>query len=244
MYGGPLHNPAFIERILSYLPQLDKDTYATTERIEGMLRTAYEETLLDEGGAGRQISSEDPNLIPQMDPVQVDHHPFYFNISSLAKVLHCQAPSDAVVKGALRHAGFKVSRSHTKPGTAKTDAPWTALWEIMREWVRQRAPVKEGAVKKGMAGWRIMHQEASTRKEADANKGLAENSKGDNAGAAATHVDENTTAASTGGEDGTRHTVKKFEVVFDEQLGRDKERKITRYQLNPRPNWGPMTRAK
>ena len=37
----------------------------------------------------------------------------------------------------------------------------------------------------------------------------------------------------------------KFEVVFDEKLGKEKDtRKLVRYQLNPRENWGPMNRAK
>ncbi|KAI9659827.1 MAG: RNA methyltransferase tRNA(m5U54)methyltransferase [Bathelium mastoideum] len=43
MFGGPLHNPAFIQRILSYLPNLDTDVYQTIPRIEGMLTTALEE---------------------------------------------------------------------------------------------------------------------------------------------------------------------------------------------------------
>lgn len=37
----------------------------------------------------------------------------------------------------------------------------------------------------------------------------------------------------------------KFEVNFDEKLGRDHDRgKYVRYQLAPRENWGPMARAK
>ncbi|KAF2226298.1 hypothetical protein BDZ85DRAFT_255916 [Elsinoe ampelina] len=37
----------------------------------------------------------------------------------------------------------------------------------------------------------------------------------------------------------------KREVVFDEVLGKDKQgKKLTRYQQNPRANWGPMSRAK
>ena len=36
-----------------------------------------------------------------------------------------------------------------------------------------------------------------------------------------------------------------FKVVFDEQLGKDHDRKkYVRYQLAPRENWGPMSRAK
>lgn len=34
-------------------------------------------------------------------------------------------------------------------------------------------------------------------------------------------------------------------VVFDETLGADKQTKrLVRYQMNPRANWGPMSRAK
>jgi tRNA (guanine26-N2/guanine27-N2)-dimethyltransferase len=37
----------------------------------------------------------------------------------------------------------------------------------------------------------------------------------------------------------------KIEVVFDEKLGADHGgKKLVRYQLNPRENWGPMNRAK
>jgi len=37
----------------------------------------------------------------------------------------------------------------------------------------------------------------------------------------------------------------KLKIVFDEKLGREPERKrLVRYQVNPRANWGPMNRAK
>ena len=51
MYAGPLHSPAFIKKILDGLPSVSKDTYHTTERIEGMLTLALEESLppLEEG---------------------------------------------------------------------------------------------------------------------------------------------------------------------------------------------------
>ncbi|KAK8052132.1 hypothetical protein PG993_003517 [Apiospora rasikravindrae] len=45
MYGGPLHNREFIQRILDDLPNVDKNIYGTTARIEGMLQTALEEYL-------------------------------------------------------------------------------------------------------------------------------------------------------------------------------------------------------
>jgi tRNA G26 N,N-dimethylase Trm1 len=43
MYGGPLHNVGFVERILAQLHDVDRETYPTFDRIEGMLHTAMEE---------------------------------------------------------------------------------------------------------------------------------------------------------------------------------------------------------
>ncbi|KAI9872207.1 MAG: RNA methyltransferase tRNA(m5U54)methyltransferase, partial [Pleopsidium flavum] len=38
---------------------------------------------------------------------------------------------------------------------------------------------------------------------------------------------------------------RKLKIVFDEELGREREKKkLVRYQINPRANWGPMNRAK
>jgi len=161
MYGGPLHNPAFIETILSYLPELDTKTYATLPRIEGMLTTALEETTLS-GDPNAPVATNSTDikggrLIPKLDPAEVDAHPFYFTPSALARVLRCQAPPEAELKGALRHAGYKATRSHAKPGVIRTDAPWSFIWTMMREWVRQKAPVKEDAIKQGTPGWGIMH---------------------------------------------------------------------------------------
>jgi tRNA (guanine26-N2/guanine27-N2)-dimethyltransferase len=40
--------------------------------------------------------------------------------------------------------------------------------------------------------------------------------------------------------------VGRLKIVFDEKLGKEPEvsRKLVRYQINPRANWGPMNRAK
>src|SRR5215469_11435402 len=79
MYGGPLHNPAFIERILRYLPNLDKETYPTMDRIEGMLMTALEETdLYVEENSKNEKSTPGESEISRVDPSMIDHHPFYF----------------------------------------------------------------------------------------------------------------------------------------------------------------------
>lgn len=236
MYAGPIHNPQFIATILGYLPQLDKETYKTIDRIEGMLSTAMEESEL-EGNIDHSVKFDNPSKterpVPLVNPALLDRHPFFFLPSALAGILHCQAPPEAAIKGAFRHAGYKVARSHTKPGSIRTNAPWTFVWEIMREWIRQKSPLKEGASKPGTAGFRIMQ-----RIQRPAEAGTSERT-------------EVAASMSTDGEHTGEHQVPSAsthskEVVFDEKLGRDSEKKkrLVRYQTNPRANWGPMNRAK
>lgn len=244
MYGGPLHNPAFLQRILSYLPTLDAKTYPTVDRIEGMLTTALEETeLYEQNEHPATESKKESDGIPRMSPSMIDHHPFYFRASSLSRVLHCHAPSDAQLKGALLHAGYRVTRSHTKPGTIKTDAPWSTLWKIMTEWIRQHSPLHERSLKETMAGWHILQK-----------TGYFRNMKN----TATAHDDSQATAS--GGElrqdivakgnvditeknGGTNPEENK--IIFDAELGKDRiGKRLVRYQLNPRANWGPMSRAK
>ncbi|KAF2457923.1 S-adenosyl-L-methionine-dependent methyltransferase [Lineolata rhizophorae] len=251
MWGGPLHNPIFIQKILSYLPDLDPTTYPTLDRLEGMLQTAADElTLIPAMSIKPKIPSAsnvnptttspatiDGGLRPYLDrsdPGIADPHPFFISPSALAKVLHCSAPSVDSLKGALRHMDYKATRTHCKPGMVKTTAPWGIIWEVMRQWVEQKAPIKEGAIKSGTAGWRIMR--ASNRP--------THPYRSDQPPSPVHEADEDQVPDPIIVENPERRR-EKLNIVFDEELGKDKERKrLVRYQLNPRANWGPMTRAK
>ncbi|KAK2807971.1 hypothetical protein FQN49_008760, partial [Arthroderma sp. PD_2] len=148
MWGGPLHNPHFIQRILDLTASADKDTYQTCTRIEGMLTTALEEDLeFGESGKeepAREAESTEPpkpdedktSLIPRVDPALVEPYPFFFLLSDLSRVLRTSTVPENQFHGALRHLGYRTSRSHIKPNSVRTDAPWEVIWEIMREWVR------------------------------------------------------------------------------------------------------------
>lgn len=236
MYAGPLHSPAFIRRILKDLPNVSKETYATTDRIEGMLNLALEEMLpLLETTTAPGLEAPSPGKSAKEDPAAVDHYPFFFIPSVLSKVIHCVTPHENALRGALRHLGYRVTRSHTKPGTIKTDAPWSVVWEVMREWARQKAPIKEGAVKEGMPGWKILGLDKAHGVK---DKGLSKEST--------VEVQEGITVKDSipshlnGKLDG-----KKPQIVFDEVLGKEEDaKKFVRYQQNPRENWGPMNRAK
>ncbi|MCJ1381848.1 RNA methyltransferase tRNA(m5U54)methyltransferase [Xylographa soralifera] len=263
MWGGHLHNPFFIQRILDELPFLSKETYGTLPRIEGMLSIALEESLSDSPQEEITKNSEkvqtEQEEIGRLDPSRPDKYPFFIIPSVLAKVLHCVAPSDAALRSALINLGYRVRRSHTKPGTIRTDAPWTVIWEVMREWVRQKAPVKDGAIKPGTAGWAIMRKERSRASITDLKEQLQSiMEKTDDLATAKVEIEaalfkssrpfeKSTEQAATGRGplDITEGDRKSLKVVFDEKLGKNKDRKkLVRYQLNPKPNWGPMTKAK
>ena len=242
MYGGPLHNPFFIERMLSHLSNMDDKIYGTKERLQGMLSTALEETELYEStkpADGMKPSGGiDADSVQRLDPAMVDNHPFYVVPSALSRVVHCQAPSMAQLRGALRYRGYRATASHAKPGTIKTDAPWSVIWKVMLEWIRQHSPIHPERVKEGMAGWKILQGLDSLAE--------AENKATDTARKDGETTIVTDTAASTEQKTSESDTAEeKPWVVFDEKLGVDKARgKLVRYQANPRANWGPMARAK
>lgn len=235
MWGGPMHNKAFIQKMLHDLETIDPQVYETKARVEGMLTTALDELLVNDGHpeytpANQRKDGEE--MIPKVPAEAVDLHPFFFIPSALSKVIHCVAPKDAAIRGALRHLGFKATRSHCQPGSIKTDAPWTAVWEIMREWTRQKQPIKEGALKETQAGWKIMNAQKS-------DDIATENGAANSNGATTEIVSENQP------QDAKVNGTLKKKVVFDEVLGKDRsDKKIVRYQQNPRENWGPMTKHK
>lgn len=232
MWGGLLHNSAFVEKILAYLPELDANVYKTAQRVEGVLCTVLEETIA--GWRGSTDSKKATNEaavavhrpVPPMDPEAIDHSPFFFIPSALSKVLHCQAPPEAPLKGALRHAGYKATRSHTRPGSIRTDAPWKFIWDMMREWLQQRNPSTTGLLKENTPGWHIMH------------------GKPDAEGARKEVTDEQSVRLSQNNEREMSPDHTKAKIVFDDRLGKEHVRKrLVRYQVNPQPNWGPQAKA-
>ena len=280
LWGGPLHNPHFIQRILDMLPSLDTNIYGTIPRIEGMLNLALHEHLDD---ASTPVTGPKPlpnRPVPTINPVARSNHPFFFHPSSLARVLHCVAPSDAALRGALKHLGYRVTRSHTKAGSMTTDAPWSIIWEIMREWVRQKSPIKKDSIKKGTACWAIMRKDRSRVKLMETQRQLREaidnpdvedmerlrkdveaalhrtskiDDEPEDQGQEINGEDGGVVLPNTGEEQGKDSDQKESEkvslsnvkIVFDEKLGKEPEgKRMVRYQFNPRPDWGPMNRAK
>ena len=174
MWAGPIHNPVFVQKMLQTIPTLDAKVYGTLDRLEGMLTLALEEDLTNPivksntNGQAETTSSDsddvnDP-IIPRMLPHLIDQTPLFFVPSTLAKVLHCETPSEDQIRGALLHLGYRASRSHCKAGSIKTNAPWNVIWEIMREWVRTKKPIKEDKLRTGSPGWAILGKMRGTER--------------------------------------------------------------------------------
>ncbi|RKF60939.1 tRNA -dimethyltransferase [Golovinomyces cichoracearum] len=229
MYAGLLHDPEFVQQILDGLKDEDEQTYQTIPRIRGMLTVALEECLpptcptnfvsKPDNDAKKEASNSSLNQQAFMTgPSIIDPAPFFFMLPMLSKVLHTVTPHENAIRGALRHLGYRATRSHTKGGCIKTDAPWSEIWRIMRAWVTERSPVKEDAMHEKTAGWKIL------------GLGLSE---------------EERRIRDLGPLSETESSGSPSKVIFDEKLGSEKDRnKLVRYQQNPRENWGPMARAK
>ena len=235
MYAGPLHDNGFISRVLADLPNLSKETYATAARIQGVLKTALEEHIPPPPPPeeAKQIS-----LPPGHDSAAIEPYPFYFVPAALARTLRCQTPREDVIRGGLLSMGYRITRSHCKPGSLKTDASWDVIWHVMREFVRQKAPVKAESIKEGSVAWRLL---GLGKQQQEQRQGEHEKDKEKD--------DESETSkgkvADNKKEEG-QHELS--EVIFDEVRGRHTRKdsegnKIVRYQMNPTKNWGPMNKA-
>ena len=294
MWAGPLHNPQFIQKILAMLPGADKEIYQTTDRIEGMLTTALEEDLdlvssADGGSTSEAVNKEEEEkktneppefsaIIPRTDPVAREPYPFYMNLSYLSKVLHTSTMPVDAFRGSLRHLGYRSTRSHAKPNSIRTDAPWEVIWEIMREWVRQKSPIKENALSPTSAGAAIMAKSRENLRKSNEDDQLLASLKSEILSAVESGKDASdlvTKVEAALYRSGSRQTLgqgiesqqgksvqqlttadssakgphpSSLEIVFDEALGREAsaahtKKRLVRYQVNPRANWGPLSRA-
>jgi tRNA (guanine26-N2/guanine27-N2)-dimethyltransferase len=108
-WAEPLHDPAFVRGVLAEL-RARRPAYAAFDRVQGLLAS-----VLDE--------------LPDA--------PLYFDLHAVAKTLRCSAPRAETIRSALVNAGFRASGTHCSPLGVKTDAPWSAIWDIMRCWVAE-----------------------------------------------------------------------------------------------------------
>lgn len=242
MYGGHIHSAEFIEKLLEQIPNASPEVYGTLPRLEGMLRTALEEIIPG--------PEPDPTVNPNdAKHAEIDIAPFFVIPSKLATVVSCAAPSDDMFRGALIHLGYQVGRSHCRPGSVKTDAPWSTLWWIITEWIRQKSPIKASKFTPLMPGWKILHAAGLVGQEDGAASKEADSEMEDAQTAAAADA-QSEEAAEKGDEQASSPSELELRktLVFDDdlaRLGRLRDtQKLVRYQMNPRPDWGPLSKAK
>uniref|UniRef100_G1RRE0 tRNA (guanine(26)-N(2))-dimethyltransferase n=1 Tax=Nomascus leucogenys TaxID=61853 RepID=G1RRE0_NOMLE len=81
-----------------------------------------------------------------------------FYVRVFVRVFTGQAKVKASARSALLHADFRVSLSHACRNAVKTDAPASALWDIMRCWEKE-CPVKRERLSETSPAYRILSVE-------------------------------------------------------------------------------------
>lgn len=242
MYGGHIHSRDFVEKMLKQIPKADKEVYGTMTRLEGMLKTVLEEII----PGPEETAPVEPR---DKEYAKIDHYPFYVIPNKLASTVSCATPGDDMFRGALKYLGYTAGRSHCRPGTIKTDAPWSTIWWIMAQWIRQKAPVKASKFKPNSAPFRILKRAGLLEAQEDGTVTVVE-TKADVAMEGAEPAEPFAAPVSNGDGEATGPTEAELRktLIFDEDLARlgreGKVKDLVRYQMNPRENWGPLTKAK
>ncbi|XP_059552540.1 tRNA (guanine(26)-N(2))-dimethyltransferase isoform X3 [Myotis daubentonii] len=130
LWVEPIHDLDFVGRVLEAV-STNPGRFHTSERIRGVLSVVTEE-------------------LPDV--------PLYYTLDQLSSTIHCSTPSLLQLRSALLHAGFRVSLSHACKNAVKTDAPASALWDIMRCWEKQ-CPVKRERLSETSPAFRILSVE-------------------------------------------------------------------------------------
>ncbi|XP_038284355.1 tRNA (guanine(26)-N(2))-dimethyltransferase isoform X1 [Canis lupus familiaris] len=130
LWAEPIHDLDFVGRVLEAV-STNPGRFHTSERIRGVLSVITEE-------------------LPDV--------PLYYTLDQLSSTIHCSTPSLLQLRSALLHAGFQVSLSHACKNAVKTDAPSSALWDIMRCWEKE-CPVKRERLSETSPAFRILSVE-------------------------------------------------------------------------------------
>uniref|UniRef100_A0A452SC03 tRNA (guanine(26)-N(2))-dimethyltransferase n=1 Tax=Ursus americanus TaxID=9643 RepID=A0A452SC03_URSAM len=130
LWAEPIHDLDFVGRVLEAV-STNPGRFHTSERIRGVLSVVTEE-------------------LPDV--------PLYYALDQLSSTVRCSTPSLLQLRSALLHAGFRVSLSHACKNAVKTDAPSSALWDIMRCWEKV-CPVKRERLSESSPAFRILSVE-------------------------------------------------------------------------------------
>lgn len=208
MWGGQLHNNEFVEEILRIRDEASDDQFGTRERIKGMVSLAKNE---------------------------LNDVPFYINLNQLLSYFKSPPISLDAFSKAVGNLGYRVSLTHAKRNSVKTDCPWPLVLQIFEEWMvlsnKEQLALLEAKgtdglnekdaaklllwkedirahpnLKEGMIGYKILKWFNNEKKLQD------------------TKIDFET------------------ENPVSESIAKLRKLKMTRYQENPTKNWGPKSR--
>jgi len=126
MWLAPIHDVSFVNRTLKSIEGSEND-YGTWPRIHGMLTLAA------------NVCHQ--SIIAAMTDIQELEDPFYLTANKLFGTIHSSSAPTNKVLSALLNGGYKVSRSHAAPGSIKTNAPCSFMYDIVREHVKEN-PVR------------------------------------------------------------------------------------------------------
>lgn len=134
MYLGPLQDKKFCKKILDINKEHEKEgnVYGTTKRIEGMVSVAMSE----------------------VDSL------FYFSPSLLSGVLKITVPSLRTVINGLGSLGYECSLTHAAKSCVKTNAPWDAIWYVMKRCGTMADPGYKPKLNDKMPGFTIWNDDS------------------------------------------------------------------------------------
>ncbi|ORY32579.1 N2,N2-dimethylguanosine tRNA methyltransferase-domain-containing protein [Naematelia encephala] len=131
MWLGPIQDRDFAKRVLKGIDG-QQEAYGTWPRMHGMLTIASEE--LDT--------------------------PFYVTMNQLCGLFHTSSLPARHAIHALYNAGYNVSRSHASQGSIKTDAPYSFVLDIVRQWIKDH-PVRMDRISDGSPVKKLMEKPMS-----------------------------------------------------------------------------------
>uniref|UniRef100_A0A2K5III2 tRNA (guanine(26)-N(2))-dimethyltransferase n=1 Tax=Colobus angolensis palliatus TaxID=336983 RepID=A0A2K5III2_COLAP len=130
MWAEPIHDRNFVGCVPEAV-RANSSPFHTSERIRRVLSVITEE-------------------LPDM--------PLYYTPDQQSSTIRCNMASLPSLRSALLHAHFRVSLSQAGKKAVKTDAPASALWNIMRCW-KKECPVKRESLSETSPVFRIFSME-------------------------------------------------------------------------------------
>ncbi|XP_034252732.1 probable tRNA (guanine(26)-N(2))-dimethyltransferase isoform X2 [Thrips palmi] len=129
IWNAPIHDKSFVSRLLDVVTAEDAaEKFGTCKRIEGMLSVVEEE---------------------------LEDIPLYYKLDRLSSLMGISTMPVLTFSSAILNAGYRLSQSHCKPSSFKTDAPQKFVWDVLRAWEKEN-PASEKRLKEGTVSAKLL----------------------------------------------------------------------------------------